>query len=1096
MTTSLSVTVEDLISCAFYAKDGSKRREKAYAYGLQSPLWFWSFCNNSNGSIDAKDIVEKEQVRLLNLVRWLVLSKRKEVSIALVVPLQWQTLMRQKVVLLLGEITKALFGSKLEEEAEFLATRENALHVEVLAHHELSIRRKRRQHMHSFVSNSASITDKEICSVERSYKLNYDVVLFSFGFPPCIEHLNQVISQEENLRDAVQASLCSFILSADIGWTSNFVFSRWKEWKVFSKKLMDEPLPISVSLHHAGEACKEASFPHPQQGGERNLPSEEDKLPHLVGKAIPLCCSAHPNQRKLDYGTSSITLQCARLCLQPFGCGQSNHLCKELCHISTLLGNLHSRQQCPFRCDKVMQPCGHKCLKECSSRCDCFQIVEVPLPCFHHVALGLDAETGETVYGRVDHIFKGSCANVSSSCQVEYTSECATCSGPLQVLCYEAQEMHHTLSNRTITCASCQRWTRELRAELLGSLLCEVEQNRKRLRIELVQSLHEQQKAAKRGLFLPGERVEIVDSTKCVAPLFEDDFQNVKFLSMDECDFFSKTQGAYGTFVSSHVDTIDLTQIRNLVQLPSGLHVLVTDDGLKLIRPVTKLFLKNAKKLYLTYEGNNTSPAAVGSFFENSSKMQYASMLFIEEGNGSTGMKEETFPNEAAAKEFLRLYCGKAVYLPTPISVALSEVDGDEKVFTDCFATVLGLASRAEGTNPAAMIEVTTYTAGALLLGSGNRSTVESSLCGFSDNSDSTSQRKYQDIEENNIKEENAEDPELFPTYSSSLSVRTEILDDGLLCKTSYSFSTFISQLEPTDGFERNKCVYVLGPEHQVRETYALHLITIAARKEFQLKSIIISSARLQADTPYTVVGLLNPPHLGEGYRPLNPLVILSKSFFSSTTKQFHGRHSLISKGSIGRKNEEFSAKEVNSEALPSLLYFAIPFMFTKCDEEAKCEAALDQSSRKAFETLFETKKASKSEDICLRNEERTFRKLEQLAPVSEEARAQVRKTYSIPVPIPEAEVLASINQRYLAMPTASPTQCKALHLRDAFEKKKEQMMLGGKWKKDFVDRIALDNSADASHVSSIDIHFSKKAYKLPQSSSFNRGDSLYKVKV
>lgn len=1084
MTASLSASVEDLISCAFYAKDGPKRREKAYAYGLQSPLWFWSFCNSSNSSVDTKGIIEKEQVRLLNLVRWLVLSKRKEVSIALIVPLQWQTLMKQKIVLLLGEVTKALFGSNLEEEAEFLASRENALHVEVLAHHELSIRKKRREHMQSSTSNPDLITVKKVCSVDRSCNLNYDVILFSFGLPPCIEHVNQVISQEENLRDAIQASLCSFILSADIGWTSNFVFSRWKEWKVFAKKLMDEPLPISISLHRTSDTCKQASSSHFQQGRERNLTTEGDKLPHLVGKAIPLCCSAHPNQRKMDYGTSSISLQCARLCLQRFGCGQPSHLCKEQCHISSSLGNLHSSQQCPFRCDKVMQPCGHRCLKECSSRCDCFQMIEKPLPCFHQVPLGLSAETGETVYGRVDHVFKGSCVNGSSSCQVEYNSECASCSGPIQVLCYEAQEMHHTLSNRTIICDSCQRWTRELRAELLGSLLCEVEQNRKRLRVELVQSLHEQQKAAKCGLFFPGERVEIVDSTKCVAPLFEDDFPNVKFLSMDECDFFSKTQGAYGTFVCSHVDTIDLTQMRNLVQLPSGLHVLVVDNGLKLIRPVTKLSLINSKKLYLTYERDNSSPTAVDSFFDNSSKMQAASMLFIEEGNDSSGMKDGTFPNEAAAREFLRLYCGKVVYIPAPISAALSEVDGDEKIFTDCFATVLGLSSRAEGTSPGVMIEVSTYMSCALLLGSGKSSTVDSSLYDFSDDSNLSFHKKELDIEKEK-EEEKIKANELLPTDSSSLSVRTEMLEDGLLCKTSYSFSTIISQLEPTDGFEKNKCVYVLGPEHQVRETYALHLITIAARKEFQHESIIVSSARLQVDTPYTVIGLLNPPHLGEGYRALSPLVILSKSFSSSTTKEFHGRYLRISKDSKEKKKGEFNTKGENSEVLPSLLYFAIPFMFTKCDEEAKCEAALDESSRKAFETLFETKKESKLEDICLRNEERAFRKLEQLAPVSEEARVQVRKAYSIPVPIPEAEALASINQSYLAMASASPTQCQALYVRDAFEKKKEQMMFGGKWTKVVVERIALDKSADASHVSSIDIQFSEKAYKLSRSSPF-----------
>lgn len=1069
MNFSLSASLEDLITRSFYAKDSLLKRQKAYGYGLQSPLWFWSFCGNYSSANEIQSTSDKEQLRLVNLVRWLVLSKRKNVSIALVVPLQWQTVLKQKIAHLLGEVKNEIIGCDKEDDVELFNAREHVWHIEILAHHELSIRKKRRQNEGTSTISTLS-AETSAGNGENDWRTNFDVVLYTFGFSPCLENVNLAISQEEYLRDAIQASECSFVLSADIGWTSSFIFSRWREWKLCMDKLSDEPLPISLDpsgLEQGSGFCCPASSPNEKMSGNR-LPfmTEKDRIPHLVGKSVPLCCSAHPNQRKMDYGTAPITLQCLRFCLQPFSCGQSNHVCKELCHIYALSGNSHSARQCSYRCDKIMEPCGHRCLKKCSCPCDCFQTIEVPLACSHQIPLGLDKETGETVYGRVDHVYKGSCANASAPCHVEYASECATCAGPIQVLCHEAQEMQHTLAHKTVICDSCQRWTRDLRAEILGSLLCEVEQKRKRLRVEVVQSLHEQQKAAKHGLFLPGERVEIVNSTKCVAPLFDDDFPNIKFLSMEEPDFFTKTQGAYGTFLSSHVDMIDVTQLRHLIQLPSGLHILVTDGGLRLIRPATKLFLENVKKYYLTNSTNNGNDLSAGA-------VPTTAVLHIEDRKADAQAEGVAQPSQEGVKEFLNSYQGKAVYIPAPISAILSLEDGDERTFSDCFARVLGSGMESPESENNVMVEISAYTLFSIHQGSEENNTQIMTR-------DEVKQKCKQE-EEEKVETEKTMNLNSQRENMRCPSIRTEILHDGPLCRTTYSFFSNISLVEPTDGYEKNDQVNVLRPEHQVRDTYALHLITVAARREFHDDALVISSARLQVDTPYTVVGLLNPPHLGEGYRPLNPLVVLSKSFnpCDVTCRKSDQRVSHHSRGGVEKGKKMYSKPENRTEVHTSLLYFAIPFMFTKCDEESKLEAALDESSHKAFEARLIAAKESKLEDLCLQNEERAFHKLEQLPPVTDEMRSQVRTAYSIPVPIPEEKQLASIQQNYLSMTTASPSQTKTLQLRDTLVKKKEQKMLGGAWIEEVLQRIKLDKSADASHIRSLEVQLSKKSLQL-----------------
>lgn len=544
---SLSSCAEEYISKCFYRKNSFARRQKAFAYGLQSPLWLWGVSGGGTSCL------EKQKQKIANLVRWLVHSKRGDISVAVV--------------------THAELFSSLQKEIDLI----------VLARNEF-------ENQTTTASSSSSIQVDVILSsnllkpgAKRTTTESYDIVVYVMS--PIISlsaAVDQALSQGEEdwICEAIRQTKCSFILSADLSWISSYVCSRWPQMKHLVEKFQSEPLPISVEGQSAEERLK-----------------DEDRLPRLIGKAIPLCCSAHPNQRFLDYGQHPIEPKCQRFCGFPFSCGKKRHLCIDKCHSPAL-----HVSKCPFRCDALLTECGHPCLLSCSEPCDCFSIVEKKLMCSHDIAIGVDKESGEIIYSSVEHHFRGRCTKKEASCYVEVPTVCARCWGPMKIPCCEAQEMNHTLQNKTIVCERCLRTAKLLRAEILGQTLCETEQCRKKFRTEVARAVHHQTKAAQQGVFMPGESVEIVDSTRCVAPVFEDDFPNIKFVSMDDPHFFVKMNGAYGTFISSHVDSIDIEEVRNLVRLPSGLHVLVTDGGLRLIHPRTS-HVTSQQTLLLTYFG-------------------------------------------------------------------------------------------------------------------------------------------------------------------------------------------------------------------------------------------------------------------------------------------------------------------------------------------------------------------------------------------------------------------------------------------------------------------------------------------------------------
>ncbi|KAG8343493.1 hypothetical protein TRVL_05683 [Trypanosoma vivax] len=524
--------------CSFFY-NGYAGRSSAISVGLQVPIWMWTH----HITVESERVTREVQ-KVVHLVRWFYDNGANMSSVTIIAPADMKAKLREQLLHSLQD------GEEEEESAH--ANKDTTLPM-LFAPHEITAMNARDKCVH-----------------------HYEVILYLLAFPPTSEHLHSAMQQDQFIADAITSAKSAFILIADAGWTAPHFMVHWPHWRTFVMKLKEESVLVPGD--------KGSSLP------------DGARLPSLVGPRIPLCCPRHVDYRQLECGVAPILRSCKRLCLQPFACQKEAHVCTDPCHPRVSHGS------CPYACESLM-PCGHECLHSCNERCNCFEIIERPLPCTHPVVIGLDEATLQPIYAVVRHVFKGYCADAHLPCAVEFTTECARCLGALSTTCCEAAQQGHTAETKTIICPSCTRMEREVRAKVLGEVLIQTEEAKRRMKVEVQRSVHQQRKASSQGLFLEGSRVTIFDVTKIIKPLCaETDFPGVTFVDYDAPDFYSSMNGAYGTFISRHVDIDDLSEVRNLIRLRDGSHVLVADGGLRLISAITSSITQRAPTLLLTYD--------------------------------------------------------------------------------------------------------------------------------------------------------------------------------------------------------------------------------------------------------------------------------------------------------------------------------------------------------------------------------------------------------------------------------------------------------------------------------------------------------------
>lgn len=952
---SMVAQLENVITKFFYAKDGAELRRRASGLGLQSPVWLWTHEEEPAPTASASLRDGKDVRKTCRLMEWMVRNQVDLSTIAVLVPLSMKAALKE-------ELAACLQRWLHDQDAAPSPSLSNAaLLPVVLAHHELTAMNRR---------------DKTTYS--------YEAVVYVFGLPPGASSLPEAVGQSDCISEALGAARRAFVLIMDGGWAAASLTAKWPQWRNFLEKLRDEQPPISAAPPVA------------------NAPQSPGQLPSLAGSSLPLCCARHPNHRQLEYGLTPVAAECRRLCLRHYDCGVAHHLCREQCHPS------RRHAACPFACTKTL-PCGHDCLLACSGRCNCYEVVERPLPCAHQVVLGLDPATLEPIYAAVAHVFKGVCADAGLPCAVEFATECARCLGPMTARCFEAQAHGHTAEGRTMLCPACQRAERELRAQILGEVLYGAEAEKKRLKVELQRSLHQQRKAATQGLFTPGVKVEVTDAIKCVPPLLaDDDFPGVAFADMDDAGFYTRMAGAYGTFISSHVDVMDRSELRNLVRLPDGNHVLVTDGGLRMIRALTT-GVTGAIGAPLLLTGAAAAPAADG-------------------GAGNS-------PEFTAAKAMV----GAVFYLSQPVSCA--ECDGG--TISDKVVTVTAIDPSAAGSV-----------------------VVECRLVRRHRGEDSGDDGD--DGEPPGAKRPRCEDGPAATEVALCFAAPIASLEP----LRGYEAGQYVYVVNPEQQVTAPRLMADLEAAVQallLRSHVDTGKGVAAAIGSLSAAPVNPDTAYELLGVVNPPLWLGGESAGGDGdddgapTRALGPCAILRPRAAVSVVaaRQHPGRRS------HGHGNGRFTSTVKTARSTTTAGLVAVPFLFTVPDELTEAEGALDAAAQLRFEERLRAAVAARSEEQSLRNDEDAFHAQQQMGPVTAEARRLPRSALSVPVPLPTPAQVAAAKRRRLQMPDATAVTARIATAKDALAAKKEPLEVEG-WLAAMKAQVARDDDVAALHLRSV----------------------------
>ncbi|EAN80578.1 uncharacterized protein TEOVI_000502300 [Trypanosoma equiperdum] len=908
--------------------NGHAGRSRALSMGLQVPLWLWTH----QVTVESERSTRELQ-KTVNLVCWFNDNGANLTQVAIIVPGDVKTKLG-------AQLKHALQGRAHDAQS---GISDDVSLPTLLAPHELTAMNKRDKMVHQ-----------------------YEVVIYLLTLPPTKKHLQAAMQQDQFIADAVAGAGGAFILVTDVGWTTPRFTTQWPQWKALVMKLKGELVSISFNE------------------GDK-LPADA-QLPSLMGPRIPLCCSRHADQRQLEYGIVPIVRGCRRLCLKPFVCQREEHVCMEQCHPRV------SHSNCPYACQTAM-PCGHECLHSCSELCNCFEVIEKPLTCSHAVIIGLDQATLQPIYATVRHVFKGSCADAFLPCAVEYPTECCRCLGPLSTTCSEATRCGHSLENKTLLCAACIRLEREVRAKVLGDLLIQTEEAKQRMKREVQRSAHQQRKASSQGLFLVGSRVTICDVTKVIKPLCaETDFPGVEFVDYEATDFYSSMDGAYGTFISRHVDIDDLSEVRNLIRLRDGKHVLVADGGVQLLRALTSAITQQAATLLLTYNGHGK-----------------------ERGDAGSTASGEAF--ETAFK-----MVGSQFYLAVPVPFG-------DTLISDKIVQVTAV-------NPASPETVI----------------VECRIPSISSQTDET--------QVNDTINDNPSPPKrLRLEHSSShpghLRASIEVV----------SLTVPVTALESMEGYSKGKEVLVLDPSRQVVHPYDVQAFGAILQHvlDTDLRSAVISSVPVAKDTPFTLLGVVNPPvSFADRYGPC--AVLRQRKQLVTVRARPHLRSGKRSPGSAPTPsgiNTAYAHSARNGD--DGDVVVIIPFVFTAADELLEAENSLDAAALQQLEQRVRDTIAVKSDELAIRNDEEAFHRQRQMPEVMEEELSRDRVAYSIPIPLPTAELLASVRVRHARLLCASATSLRLSKQKDAMAVKQQQLGLT-KWLEAVRQRHEQDTEADAAY--------------------------------
>eukprot|EP01064_Diplonema_japonicum_P032057 TRINITY_DN5949_c0_g1_i2.p1 TRINITY_DN5949_c0_g1~~TRINITY_DN5949_c0_g1_i2.p1 ORF type:complete len:927 (+),score=227.54 TRINITY_DN5949_c0_g1_i2:272-3052(+) len=257
----------------------------------------------------------------------------------------------------------------------------------------------------------------------------------------------------------------------------------------------------------------------------------EEEITTVMSSELPLCCPRHPTVREeAEHGEGFPQSFCPYPCLARYdGCTVANHVCVKSCHTG-------SHEKCLYGSNNRL-PCGHINKAVCSDPADCGNATVVDLPCSHQEVIGWDDLRRCVRYKEVKHKLTVPCGKDASTltCTADTVIECGVCGADRVVQCCDREVL------KDQECQFCFALKEAIWKKLKAAEIQAREEERLKKEQASLQLRLSQVEASKKGIFVEGQRVAVVNAEYAQPP------EGYQFVFGDRTWLASGWKPPYGT---------------------------------------------------------------------------------------------------------------------------------------------------------------------------------------------------------------------------------------------------------------------------------------------------------------------------------------------------------------------------------------------------------------------------------------------------------------------------------------------------------------------------------------------------------------------
>ncbi|KAJ9448499.1 hypothetical protein DIPPA_31512 [Diplonema papillatum] len=365
----------------------------------------------------------------------------------------------------------------------------------------------------------------------------------------------------------------------------------------------DPSLGISASWAQKWRAALAAL-----RGASFTVSGTSDVVAGCAGAHLPLCCPRHPSVREEAGGGEPFPAAfCPYPCLAPAdNCPQKQqHLCTRPCHAGP-------HRLCQFP-NPIRLACGHTNQANCGEEPNCGNSVVQEMGCSHEEVVGWDEVGLKVKHGVVKHKMRIPCGKAAADVKCDHptTVVCSTCGADRVVKCFEYDRDKNDVTAAG-PCLSCLSVRRALFDRLRSIKLAEREERRLAKERESLKTRMHQVEAAKKGIFVEGQRVTVADAAHAQDPAkFLQTFGERAWITGKHASApYVPQRGYHGTIRgrSSHPD--ELSTLVYLIETHGQEYFILSGKGLQLTNVVSEIPI--SKGAVLRIEGPGREDVSPG----------------------------------------------------------------------------------------------------------------------------------------------------------------------------------------------------------------------------------------------------------------------------------------------------------------------------------------------------------------------------------------------------------------------------------------------------------------------------------------------------